>query len=334
MRREQGSKRTSEQGSALLIVFVFAAMVAIMLYRELPVAAFEAERQREQMTIDRGNEYVRAVKLYRRKIGHYPASVDQLENTNQMRFLRHRFKDPLTTDGDWRLLHAGPDGALIDSKVNPISTNPNGTTPNGTTPAANTVTASTSTTATSNVPAGDASQTTVLSVPQRPPAISASGGPGEQTAGAADPNASPTTPLLTPAQTTAAATSSQPGAPASATPGPGDAANQAAAQPGTPNGATGTPSTSNVAPGQPQAGSSTPTSGMGVLNSGGIAGVASKAQGHSIKSVNDQSDYSLWEFYYDQRKDTTAVVANAATAPGATPGNPNQTPPRTARGGY
>jgi hypothetical protein len=43
---------------------------------------------------------------------------------------------------------------------------------------------------------------------------------------------------------------------------------------------------------------------MGTLNSGGLAGVASKAIGHSIKSVNDQTNYSLWEFYYDPKKDT------------------------------
>jgi hypothetical protein len=40
------------------------------------------------------------------------------------------------------------------------------------------------------------------------------------------------------------------------------------------------------------------------LNNGGLAGVASKAIGHSIKTVNDQSNYSLWEFYYDPKKDT------------------------------
>ena len=52
----------SEKGSALLIVFLFAAFVAIMLYREMPVAAFEAKRQQEQMLIDRGDQYKRGVK--------------------------------------------------------------------------------------------------------------------------------------------------------------------------------------------------------------------------------------------------------------------------------
>ena len=113
--------RRSERGSALLIVFLFSAVIAIMLYRELPVAAFEAERNREQLLIDRGNEYSHAVRLFVRKFRMYPASIAQLENTNRMRFLRHRFKDPLTGNDDWLLLHAGPNGQLLDSKVNPIS---------------------------------------------------------------------------------------------------------------------------------------------------------------------------------------------------------------------
>jgi hypothetical protein len=44
---------------------------------------------------------------------------------------------------------------------------------------------------------------------------------------------------------------------------------------------------------------------LGQISSGGIAGVASQAHGHSIKTVNDQTDYSLWEFYYDPTKDLT-----------------------------
>src|SRR6185503_11937250 len=37
--------------------------------------------------------------------------------TNRMRFLRHKFEDPLTGKDDWRILHAGPGGMIIDSKV-------------------------------------------------------------------------------------------------------------------------------------------------------------------------------------------------------------------------
>jgi len=50
------------------------------------------------------------------------------------------------------------------------------------------------------------------------------------------------------------------------------------------------------------------SSGMGITSSGGIAGVASKAKGKTIKTVNDQTELSLWEFYYDMRKEANALA--------------------------
>jgi hypothetical protein len=45
---------------------------------------------------------------------------------------------------------------------------------------------------------------------------------------------------------------------------------------------------------------------------GGLAGVASKAEGHTIKVINDQVDYSLWEFYYDPSKDAKQGLPGGA----------------------
>ena len=47
----------------------------------------------EQLAIDRGDEYKRAVKLYVRKFQTFPPSIEALENTNRMRFLRNRYVD-------------------------------------------------------------------------------------------------------------------------------------------------------------------------------------------------------------------------------------------------
>jgi hypothetical protein len=63
---------------------------------------------------------------------------------------------------------------------------------------------------------------------------------------------------------------------------------------------------------------------MGTITTGGgIAGVASKASGHSIKLVNDQDNYSLWEFYYDMTKEANTALAAAQGRGGATPANPS-----------
>src|SRR5262249_15463982 len=46
-------------------------------------------------------------KRYYKKFGRYPGSVDELENSNRMRFLRRRFKDPMSESGEWRLIRFG-----------------------------------------------------------------------------------------------------------------------------------------------------------------------------------------------------------------------------------
>jgi hypothetical protein len=110
-------RRARERGFALLLVFAMAAAVAILLYTEMPRVVFEAQRVREQTLIDRGEQYQRAIQLYVRKIQRYPARIEDLENTNNIRFLRRRYPDPMTGKDDWRLIHVGPGGILTDSKV-------------------------------------------------------------------------------------------------------------------------------------------------------------------------------------------------------------------------
>jgi hypothetical protein len=113
MRRRGGQ----QGGFAMLLVFVMAAAVAIMLYRELPRVAFEAQRNKEQLLIERGEQYSRAIQLYVRKWKKYPATIDDLESTNQVRFLRKRYIDPMSGKSEWRLIKVGPGGVFLDSLV-------------------------------------------------------------------------------------------------------------------------------------------------------------------------------------------------------------------------
>jgi type II secretory pathway pseudopilin PulG len=110
--------KKSESGFALLLVFAMAATVALLLYMALPRTAFEAQRNREQTLIERGEQYKRAIQLYFRKFKTYPASIEALENTNNIRFLRRRYTDPLTGKDEWRLIHVGPGGIFTDSITN------------------------------------------------------------------------------------------------------------------------------------------------------------------------------------------------------------------------
>jgi hypothetical protein len=109
------TRRDPESGFALLLVYVMAAAIAIALYMSVPRFAFEAQREQEQTLIDRGEQYQRAIQLYFRKFKRYPARIEDLENTNNVRYLRKRYKDPLTGKEEWRLIHVGPGGIFIDS---------------------------------------------------------------------------------------------------------------------------------------------------------------------------------------------------------------------------
>ena len=87
----------------LLLIFALMAIFAAAL---VPEITFEMKRDREEEMIHRGVQYSRAIRAYYKKFGRYPAKIEDLENTNQTRFLRKRYKDPLNNK-DFRLLHFG-----------------------------------------------------------------------------------------------------------------------------------------------------------------------------------------------------------------------------------
>lgn len=110
-------REKNQSGFILLVIFLMAGAVALMLYRQMPRVAFESERDREQLLIERGEEYVRAIQLYRLDNGgQWPQNLDQLEQTNNKRYLRKRFADPYTGKKEWRLVHTNGQ-QLTDSLV-------------------------------------------------------------------------------------------------------------------------------------------------------------------------------------------------------------------------
>ncbi len=59
---------------------------------------------------------------------------------------------------------------------------------------------------------------------------------------------------------------------------------------------------------------------MGRMQSGGIAGVASLADGAAIKTVNDQSRYKLWEFVYDMSEGCRTADGRRSESDGSSRG--------------
>jgi hypothetical protein len=119
---------TSERGFALLLVLLMAAAVAFSLYTQLPRVGFESMREKEQLLMDRGNQYKRAIQVFYAVNHRYPSKIEELENTNEKRFLRRRYKDPMTGKDEWRLIHTNG-SFLTDSLVQkpPAQNGANGT---------------------------------------------------------------------------------------------------------------------------------------------------------------------------------------------------------------
>ncbi|HEY1213666.1 MAG TPA: hypothetical protein VGE93_08540 [Bryobacteraceae bacterium] len=106
-------RRTNEDGYLLVGLLVLIFIVLLTLGVAAPTMLKSLRRDQEVESMHRAQQYQRAIRLYYLKLGHYPASIDQLENTNNMRFLRRRYVDPLTGKDDWRLIHFGQAKAQI-----------------------------------------------------------------------------------------------------------------------------------------------------------------------------------------------------------------------------
>jgi hypothetical protein len=103
----QHRESDNEAGYVLMAVIFLTMLLLMSLAIAAPKIAMSIQRDKELETIHRGQQYRRAIKLYYQKFGSYPTSIDQLVQTNQVRFLRKRYKDPLTGKDDWKPVYFG-----------------------------------------------------------------------------------------------------------------------------------------------------------------------------------------------------------------------------------
>jgi type II secretory pathway pseudopilin PulG len=100
-------RSNSQKGYVLLMVLFLLAVLTISLLAATQSVVTQIRRDREQEMVHRGQQYVRAIRRYYRKFGRYPAKIEDLESANNIRFLRRRYKDPMTPSGEWKVLHYG-----------------------------------------------------------------------------------------------------------------------------------------------------------------------------------------------------------------------------------
>jgi hypothetical protein len=269
------TRKRCQQGYAMMMVIFFTALLLLATMAAAPRILLDGKREKEQEMIWRGKQYVRGVKLYYRKMGRFPTSVDDLTKpkTGSLRFMRQPYKDPMNgTDGSWRLIYVGPSGQLIGSLKPPQTLQIPAAGPGLGTPA--------STLANGQQP-GSSQQPSAFggSIFGNTPA--APGG-----AGATPPAAGGTS------QQNSAQPNPQSGTPSSGTPD---------ASAGTPTDSAGTDSNAAAGAGDaPNLQAETPT-----IIGGNIIGVGSKIAGRSVIIYDKATNYRLFEFIWDPSKDTT-----------------------------
>ena len=110
-----------ERGYLMVALLVAMSVMAIMMSAALPAWRTIAQREKEAELIFRGEQYARAIGLFQRRYANAtPPNLDVLINE---RFLRKKYKDPITRD-DFQLITPG-------ANVPGMAGGPGGTQPEG-----------------------------------------------------------------------------------------------------------------------------------------------------------------------------------------------------------
>ena len=301
-----------QRGYVLIVLMLFVALLAIAATAVAPMISFQSRRDREEEMIHRGVQYSRAIRRYYKKFGRYPVRIEDLESANNLRFLRKRYKDPVSGQ-DFKILHLGEVKLTIAPGIaGAAAVGPNGTIGGlpgnagqagaaAAVPASNTGQAG----AAAAVPTSNTGQAGVLvtgasgNVAQTGAAI---GGP----AGNVVQTGAPVGGL--------SGNAAQPGAVTAGSPASSDSGN--GQNPAQAIGPGASPSSNSP---QPDSGTSSPSSGgkLGgkVFGGGPIVGVVSTSENETIREFNKKNHYNEWQFIYDPSTDRGGLLNTPAQPP-------------------
>ena len=97
-----------EQGYLMVALLVAMSIMGIMMAAALPAYHTMAQREKEAELVFRGEQIARAIGLYQRRVAN--AAVPSIDFLVAQRYLRKKYKDPITND-DFEPLTSGAGGA-------------------------------------------------------------------------------------------------------------------------------------------------------------------------------------------------------------------------------
>jgi type II secretory pathway pseudopilin PulG len=124
-----------ERGYMMITLMLAIALITIAMLAVLPDIRQQIRRDREEELMHRGTAYMRAIQHYYKKLGRYPSKIEDLENTNNMHFLRKHYTDPVNRDPatgkekEFKLLHQQDislnNGPVLGQTPSPTANGPN-----------------------------------------------------------------------------------------------------------------------------------------------------------------------------------------------------------------
>jgi hypothetical protein len=282
-------RSSREDGYVLLTLLLIVSLLAIAftysIYYDQKFALAQRRRDREEELIHRGVQYSRAIRAYYKKFGRYPTRLEDLDNTNNLRYLRKHYKDPITGK-DFRLLHYGDPGVTLGGSFG-----------GGVIPGANTVgqiNGSTSGSGSSSAFGGSGLNS---GFGNSQSGFGGSGGFSQSSSFGGSSNSA------FGSNSSSQTSSSQQG---TTTPTAGTDASQQGTQ---------TPGTTS---------SDATSSGQQVVSGGPIVGVASTSKETTIREFNHKRKYNEWQFVYDPTSDTGGLIRTPNQPPLQLAGQPMQ----------
>lgn len=278
-------RRKGDGGYVLLGLMLIVTLLLIAAAVAAPTMAFEIKRDREQEMIHRGVQYSRAIRNYYKKFGRYPTRLEDLDNTNNLRYLRKHYKDPLNKNKEFKLLHYGDPGVTLTGSL--------GSTP---IPGANTV---------GQLNAGGAGASAFGSGASGGSAFSQSSGFGGGSNSAFGGNSN----SFGGGSNSAFGGGSNNSA-SSGTNGAAGGSNPAGTTPpsGTDPSQTGAPGSQDSSSAQGSGTGGSSSQGNQVFGGGPIVGVASLNKDTTIREFNKKKKYNEWQFVYDPTTDRGGLL--------------------------
>jgi type II secretory pathway pseudopilin PulG len=123
-----------QRGYMLITLMLMLTLAAMAMLALLPAIGQQIRRDREEELCHRGTSYMRAIQHFYKKVGRYPTRIEELEETSKVRYLRHRYKDPMSRDPqtgkerDFKILHMQDvslnNGPALGGPANQVPHNP------------------------------------------------------------------------------------------------------------------------------------------------------------------------------------------------------------------